>query len=391
MPTTPLPPMPPTTDGADRSSYLDAVLDTVVDGIITIDEHGTIQTVNRATLEIFGHDHDELIGRNVNVLMPASYAREHDGYVGNYRRTGHAKIIGIGREVEGRRKDGSTFPMELAVAEMTERGHRHFVGIIRDVTERKRVERMKAEFVSTVSHELRTPLTTLRGAVEMALDAVEDPTTEVHRLLEMASRNAERLVLLIADLLDVERIGSGHLELAFATVDLARLSVETVADMGASAAARPVRLGVTSSVASAPVRADAHRIVQVLANLLSNAIKFAPPDTEVTVAVSGTERGFRVSVRDEGRGIPPAFRSQIFQRFAQADSSDTRELGGAGLGLYISRGIVEAHGGTLDFDADRSVGSEFFFELPAHVTGFDEDPATADATADASLAHGAAV
>ncbi len=187
-----------------------AVIDTVVDGIITIQRNGIIQTANPATASIFGYEIEEMLGRNVNMLMPEPYHNAHDDYLHNYLTTGDKKVIGIGREVTGQRKDGSTFPMELAVSEMDVNGERMFTGIVRDITERKRLERLKSEFVSTVSHELRTPLTSIRGALGLVLgkSAGELPD-KARQMLEMAERNSERLTLLINDILDLEKIESG--------------------------------------------------------------------------------------------------------------------------------------------------------------------------------------
>ncbi|MDP1898146.1 MAG: PAS domain S-box protein, partial [Sulfurimicrobium sp.] len=166
------------------------LVDTIVDGIIVIDAKGSIQTLNPAAVRLFGYAPDEVQGKNVKMLMPEPYAHEHDGYLHNYLSTGKKKIIGIGREVTGLRKDGSTFPMELSVSEMEVDGERLFNGIVRDITERKKTERLKSEFVSTVSHELRTPLTSIRGSLglvaggvagELSPQAKSQPPHPAHR------------------------------------------------------------------------------------------------------------------------------------------------------------------------------------------------------------------
>ncbi len=343
-----------------------AVVDTVVDGIISIDAHGSIQTANPAAERLFGYRREEMQGRNVNMLMPDPYHSAHDGYLHNYLSTGKKKIIGIGREVIGRRKDGSTFPMELAVSEMLVGDERMFTGIVRDISERKRLERIKSEFVSTVSHELRTPLTSIRGALGLVMGRYAEALPEKARhMLAMAERNSERLTLLINDILDLEKIESGRLDFEFKPADLLALVRRALDDNEGYARRHDVHLRLLTDVREAAVYGDEHRLLQVLANLISNAVKYSPKDGEVWVSVLPHAGGFRVAVRDYGSGIPDEFRSRIFQRFAQADSSDTREKGGTGLGLSITKAIIEKHGGSLDYTTEIGAGSEFFFDLAA--------------------------
>ena len=299
------------------------------------------------------------------MLMPEPYAGAHDGYLQHYLQSGQAKIIGVGREVQGRRKNGSTFPMELAVSEMTENGQRNFVGIVRDITERKNVERMKSEFVSTVSHELRTPLTSIRGALGLVLGKMSDQLpAKALKLLDTAERNSERLTLLINDILDLEKIESGRLEFEFRPLDMGALAQQALSANEGYAAQHGVTLRLSECPDKAGVWADEHRLMQVFANLLSNAVKYSPKGGEVELSVREQNGRYRVGVRDYGRGIPQAFRERVFQRFAQADSSDTREKGGTGLGLSITRAIVEHHRGRIDYESEEGVGTEFFFELP---------------------------
>jgi len=342
-----------------------AVIDTVVDGIVTIDAQGIVQSFNPAAERIFGYTADEVIDRNVKILMPAPYTLEHDGYLHNYLTTGIEKVIGIGREVVGKRKDDSTFPMELSVSEMRINDERMFTGIVRDITERKKVERMKSEFISTVSHELRTPLTSIRGALGLVLGkAAGQLPDKMRNMLEMANRNSERLTLLINDILDLEKIESGLLEFEFNPVDLVALARQAVADNDGYASQHGAKLILNTSLEQAPMLGNDHRLLQVFANLISNAVKYSPENGTVEVSVIAHESGYRVSVRDYGLGIPEEFHSSIFQRFAQADSSDTREKGGTGLGLSITKAIVEHHHGRIDYDTEQGKGTVFYFDLP---------------------------
>ncbi len=350
----------------DQEQRIRALVDTIIDGIVVIDAKGLIQTLNPAAVTLFGYSADEVQGQNIKMLMPASYAAEHDGYLHNYLTTGDKKVIGIGREVTGMRKDGSTFPMELAVSEMEVNGERMFTGIVRDITERKKVEQMKAEFISTVSHELRTPLTSISGALSLVLGkAAGELPEKAQQMLEMAARNSERLTLLINDILDLEKIEAGRLEFEFKIVDLVALAARALDDNYGYARKHQVQLAFDCNLVQAPVRADEHRLLQVFSNLISNAVKYSPEDGTVDICVAEHGSGFRVTVRDHGVGIPQAFRNRIFQRFAQADSSDTRQKGGTGLGLSITKAIVERHAGNIGYETEAGVGTVFHFDLPA--------------------------
>lgn len=352
-----------------QPGFLRAVFKTVIDGIVIIDIRGTIKILNPAMEQIFGYREAEMLGRNVKMLMPEPFRGEHDGYISNYLATGEAAVIGIGREVVGRRKDGSLFPMDLAVAKMQTVDECFFVGAVRDISERKRVERLKDEFVSTISHELRTPLTSIRGAIEVILeDQADDLPPDVLQMLSIASRNGLRLTNLIDDLLNINKLESEQSALKLDKVDLVQLLEEAVAANQGYALHHDVSLRALPGPASALVLADGERMLQVLANLISNAIKYAPENTEVHLSLRLDEGSARVGVKDRGRGIPEEFKEAVFDRFVQADGSDTRSHGGTGLGLPIARTILEQHGGTLDFRPVESGGTEFFFKIPLYQT-----------------------
>jgi PAS domain S-box-containing protein len=220
-------------DLGDAEQRMRSILEHVVDGIISCDERGTITTFNPAAERLFGCGAAEAIGRNVRMLMPDPYQREHDGYLQSYVRTGRARIIGIGREVVGRRKDGSTFPMELAISEFSLRGRRHFTGIVRDITERKRLEhelharldelaqadRQKNEFLAMLGHELRNPLAPIRNAIHILKMPSVPPATS-GRALDMMDRQVQQVVHLVDDLLDISRIVHGKVELNRELMDL---------------------------------------------------------------------------------------------------------------------------------------------------------------------------
>ncbi len=347
-----------------------AVLDNALDGIITISELGIVLSMNRSASTMFEFALEEVLGQNINMLMPQPYRGEHDGYLRNFRETGVKKIIGIGREVEGRRKSGTNFPMELSVSECTSNGKRIFIGLVRDVTERRRLERMKSEFISTVNHELRTPLTSINGALGMvcagALGAVND---DAKAILDIAYTNSRRLALLINDLLDLEKLAAGRMELFCAEQELTPVLERAIQNMESYGAKLGVRYALQDGAADARVFIEAGRLEQVLGNLLSNAAKYSPREgiveVSATIAVgNGGSSIARIDVIDHGDGVPSEFVGRLFEKFAQADASSTRGKGGTGLGLAISKELAEAMHGTLVYTPTVGGGATFRIDLP---------------------------
>jgi signal transduction histidine kinase len=226
-------------------------------------------------------------------------------------------------------------------------------------------ERLKSEFISTVSHELRTPLTSIRGALGLLEGGVAGPLPpSVAEMVGIAHKNSERLIRLVNDILDLEKMDAGRLELHLKPAELAPLLLQAAQAHQGYADAYGVRVEAVLEAPGAVARVDADRLAQVLANLLSNAIKFSPRGERVTLRLTRGNGTLRVQVEDRGPGIPEAFQSRIFQRFAQADSSDARQRGGSGLGLSIARSLVERLGGSLAFITGPGQGTIFWFELP---------------------------
>ena len=358
---------------ADSAERQRSILENIVDGLITINEVGIIESFNPAAVKIFGYQTDEVLGKNIKMLMPDPYHSEHDGYLDNYHQTGTKKIIGIGREVEGLRKDGSTFPMELAVSEMMVQGEKLFTGIVRDITDRKQMDKMKNEFISTVSHELRTPLTAIRGALGLLTSGtVGELPDSANEMLTVASNNTARLLLLINDILDIQKIESGKMNFRFESLDVNVFLEQAITDFAEYGTQHGVKFVLGKSLEKAKVFADKDRLMQVMGNLLSNAAKFSPNDENVDISIAKHQGNrLRISVTDYGDGIPEEFQPELFERFTQSDSSDTRAKGGTGLGLSITKVITEKHGGRIGFVSKEGIGSTFYIELPELVDGVD--------------------
>jgi PAS domain S-box-containing protein len=356
---------------ADRERQLNeamarhrAVFESAIDAIITMNESGSIESLNPAAEQLFGYKQDVLLHRHIMVLLPGDPGRDAPGTVRDLRQA----LLGLGkvREIEARRADGSTFPADVALSDMQIGVRRMMVAIVRDATERKRMDRMKDEFVSTVSHELRTPLTSIAGSLGLlAGGAAGQLSDATQRLIAIAHRNSQRLIRLINDILDLEKIEAGKLVFVLAPVALRDLAVEAIDANQAFAQTHGVSITLVPGNEAGQVIGDRDRLMQVLTNLLSNAIKFSPRGGQVQIGVTRREQQVRLTVSDQGPGIPIEFRNRIFTRFAQADSSDARNKGGTGLGLAVAKEIVDRHDGTLSFDTELGRGTSFHVDLPA--------------------------
>jgi PAS domain S-box-containing protein len=253
-----------------------------------------------------------------------------------------------------------------------------FFALVTDITELKRIDRMKSEFVSTVSHELRTPLTSIRGSLGLISGGVAGPVPEAAKsLVDIAQKNCDRLIRLINDILDTEKIESGKMAFKLQATPMKPLLEQVLAANEGFGTQHGV--GFTLSAPTIPLHAyaDSDRLMQVLTNLVSNAVKFSPRGSDVAVSLSRVSGRLRVEVSDRGPGIPENFRHRIFQKFSQADASDTRQKGGTGLGLNISRAIVERMGGSIGFQTEVGSGTTFYFELPEAFTAREPVPAAA--------------
>ena len=318
--------------------------------------------VNKLAAEQRGYSVDELAGMNIRDINKVFDAELAQGLRDELARVGELTY-----ETEHKRKDGSSFPVEIRSRLLEIDGKNVVSAIVRDITERREVDRLKDEFVSTVSHELRTPLTSIKGALGLIQSGIGGSMSEqMSSMLEIALRNCERLILLIGDILDMEKIEAGKIDYDMGQVDVCEL----VADALEANKSYGEQYGVSflfdapTNGAKFQVEGDDARLMQVMSNLISNAAKFSPKGADINISVVRQEDMVRISVSDYGPGIPVKSQSQIFQKFFQADGSSTREKGGTGLGLSISKAIVEHHNGSIAFDTNVGKGTTFYFDLP---------------------------
>jgi PAS domain S-box-containing protein len=350
---------------------LKAIVETAVDGIITIDERGLIESINPAAERVFGYTHDEVVGRNIAMLMSDPERSEHDHYLHDYLRTGRQKIIGTIREVRGLRKDNSVFPMELAVSETRLGTRRIFTGIVRDITEYKRIlealkdaDQRKDQFLAMLAHELRNPLAPISNAVQiMQLEGPNGPSFQWST--EVIADQIKHMTRMVDDLLDVSRITRGKVDLQKETTDLA-----DVVDL-AFEASRPTidayrhQLSVVLPDEPVVLEVDPPRLAQVLSNLLNNAAKYTDEGGRISLAAEKLDREVLIRVRDSGIGIAPEMLPKVFELFTQADQTLSRSRGGLGIGLTLVRSLVEMHDGHVTaHSTGLGQGSEFLVRLP---------------------------
>jgi PAS domain S-box-containing protein len=334
--------------------------------VLELDAQGMVMEVNEAAEHLFGYAAGELAGAGFKrLVLPGDHA-EFDRQWGELTAS-REPLAGI--KLRNPRRDGLELVCEWTVTPLVNSEGRILAVIAqgRDVTAQLEAERMKQEFTSTLSHELRTPLTSIIGALQLInTGVVGELQKDVAELTAVAERNGQRLLDLINDILDIERIESGKLTMTpevFAVEDLVR---EAMLLNRAFGERFKVRFEARGELPGRQVLADRKRLLQVMTNLLSNAAKFSPEGEAVEITMTEAGRNTRVAVHDRGPGIPDAFRGRIFHRFAQADSTASRQKSGTGLGLAICKRLIELMHGRIGFEDRSGGGTTFWFELPRH-------------------------
>ncbi|WP_266168286.1 response regulator [Dyella subtropica] len=331
-------------------------------GTFVTDAQGHCLHVNQMYQQITGYSDDVMRGKPWNSGI---HPDDQDRVMSQWRET-VAQNATFTADCHFLRNDGSTTWVSCKTAAMRNGDQLlGYVGTLEDISERKQVERMKNEFISTVSHELRTPLTSIMGSLGLLSGGVGGALSgQTKTLVDLASKNSERLVRLINDILDIEKIASGHMQFDLKPHELQPLVEQAMVANRAYAEKFGVSFALTAPLPDARVRVDADRLMQVLTNLMGNAAKFSPHGASVDMQIVRESGSIRVTVTDRGPGIPESFHHKVFEKFSQADSSDTRTKGGTGLGLSISRAITEAMGGAIGFTTQVGEGTTFHVDLP---------------------------
>lgn len=381
-PETAVPPSPGASAGADdraHAAYLQSILDTVPDAMVVIDERGFIERFNAAAERQFGYREAEVVGQNVRLLMPSPYREQHDGYLARYRRTGERRIIGIGRVVMGMRRDGSTFPMELAVGEMMVGEVRKFTGFIRDLTERQRTEARLQELqeellhvarlstmgamASSLAHELNQPLTAIASFVRAGLRFLARPGEDSLRLAGEAMTGAGEQAVRAGEIIRRLRDFVAKGEADRRPENVAKLVEEASALALVGAKERSVRIDYRLDPAARLVLVDKVQIQQVVLNLVRNGVEAmegaALRQLTVGSVLEPGRETVRIFVADTGSGLSPEVADRLFQPFVGTKAH------GMGIGLSICRSIVEAHGGRIWWEPNHPNGSVFAFTVDA--------------------------
>ncbi len=387
----------------ESSRLLEAIIETAIDGIITIDSKGLIESINPAALCLFGYDAEEVIGCNISVLMPEPDRGRHDSYIANYKETGHKKIIGIGREVLGRRKDGTTFPFRLAVSEVFYKDKSIFTGFIHDLTKEKEAEnqllrhtleleeavryrtkdlinviselekakadvstslekekelnQLKSRFVSMASHEFRTPLSSVQLSASLIDKYVEKSNVEAVTKHTTRIKGAVQLLNnILNDFLSLEKLEAGVVTVNDTTVNVVNLGEEITGEMQ-MICKKNQHIVYQHTGVEAEFKLDAHLLKSSIINLISNAIKYSGEDTFIEFSTEITKDKCIITVEDNGIGIPEEDQKNLFEPFFRAHN--TGNIPGTGLGLNIVKRYISLMGGELTYWSAVNMGTKF--------------------------------
>lgn len=356
---------------ADTDLRLRAIIDTAVDGIITIDQRGLIETINPAVTRLFGFTEEELIGQNIKILMPEPDRGKHDQYIDKYNHTGKGSIIGKGREVVGRRKDGSTFPFLLSISDVELSERKIFTGIIHDISELREVKEalkkemqlneLKSRFVTMASHEFRTPLSAILSSASLIgkYKESDDDDKRVKHINRIKSSVAT-MTNILNDFLSLSRLEEGRVEIQPTAFEVEELVQEAIDEI--SPVLKNNQEILFAHEGESDVIMDKNITKNIIINLLSNAIKYSGEGKQIHVNTSVNKDFFNIQIEDQGIGIPEDDQVHLFSRFFRAHNVTNIE--GTGLGLNIVKKYLDLLNGTIQFESKLNEGSTFKINLP---------------------------
>lgn len=365
-----------------NARYTQAILDEVFDAIITFDAAGNIKSFNHAAETIFGYRAEEILNESINYLIPNSHAAsvkptQHKQENSSHSTT-HLSTLENGQEFVGVRRSGKKFPIELTTSEMLMDNNSITIGVVRDISERKHNDELKNQFITTVSHALHTPLASIAGALDaLNSESLGKHTEQQQTLLTIALHNSLHMQCLISDLVDMDKLLANKMELHISSHCILELVSKAIEHHQSYAEQHHVKLILTNSPKKTVILGDAQRIQQVLAHLILNAAKFSNPNNKassdslnaknntIDIGISLRGKVTRVSVRDYGVGIADEYKSKLFHYFLAADNADTSQKNGSGLGLALSKELMQRMGGNIDFTSTIGEGSCFYIELPS--------------------------
>lgn len=345
--------------------YLDTVLATIADGIISINALGIIQRANASALNMFGYCADEVIGKNVSMLMPEPYRSRHDSILARKSGPSRPDLFGPVLELQGERKDGSVFDIGMAISILPTGSSSQYVSVIRDITQQKKLDHLRQSLVSVMSHELRTPLTAIIGALSMlktpALVSISDQAME---FVNMALRNSIRLQKLTQQLLDAEQLSNATIDIPLASHELGPIIQQALDELYPLATLHSVQLPSAAPHLGRWVWADSFRLKRVISSLLDNAIRYSSTGSRIELAISELDcQKLRIHIKDFGRGISNDLQKTIFQPFASAFEDSSASRAGLGLSLPIARGFMQQMQGDIGILETSSKGTTLYIDL----------------------------
>ena len=379
----------------DLALRLQGIIDTAIDGIITIDHRGHIESINTAAAELFGYSPSEVIGNNVKMLMPQPYRREHDGYIHRYQETKEKRIIGIGREVQGKKKDESTFPFRLAVGEVILNDRVIYTGIIHDLSDvhqvrdqmitlnneleqrvidrteklqealskEKEFSELKSRFVTMASHEFRTPLSTiLSSAALIGKYSKEEQQPNRDKHIHKIKSSVAHLTGILNDFLSLSKLEENKVYAKLGYVDINALCQEVIEEVSALIKGQKIEHSLDGDLKN--IQTDPRILKNILFNLVSNALKYSPKGSIVKCSMKREGDKMNLVVSDNGIGIPDLDQKHLFERFFRA--SNVEAIQGTGLGLNIVKEYVNLLNGDITFESKEGKGTTFYIQLPIY-------------------------